>query len=91
MKEREEENLVTPGEVLGKASEFKPGNGAYVSSQDKTVYASVTGFRSLTPAPVDSVDPVINSKKPRSDSSLFCIYISFFFCEFICGMFLCCY
>ncbi|KAG8380388.1 hypothetical protein BUALT_Bualt06G0010200 [Buddleja alternifolia] len=57
MKETEEENFVTPGEVLGKASEFKAGKGAYVSPHDKTVYASLTGFRSITPPPVDSDDP----------------------------------
>lgn len=57
MKEREEENFVTPGEILGKASELKPGSGAYLSSHDKNIYASLTGFRSLVPPPIDSEDP----------------------------------
>ncbi|XP_057801934.1 uncharacterized protein LOC131017213 [Salvia miltiorrhiza] len=57
MKEREEENFVTPGDMLGKALELKPGYGAYFSSHDKAIYASLTGFRSLTPAPPDSDDP----------------------------------
>ncbi|GFP95741.1 exosome complex component csl4 [Phtheirospermum japonicum] len=57
MKERGEENFVTPGEVLGKPSELKPGKGAYVSAHDNTVYASLTGFRSLTPPAADSDDP----------------------------------
>ncbi|CAA0814496.1 Nucleic acid-binding- OB-fold-like protein [Striga hermonthica] len=55
MKEREEENFVTPGEVLGKSSELKPGKGAYVS--DNTVYSSLTGFRSLSSPATDSDDP----------------------------------
>ncbi|KAL0317527.1 UNVERIFIED_CONTAM: Exosome complex component CSL4 [Sesamum angustifolium] len=53
----EEEIFVTPGEVLGKATELKAGKGAYVSANDRTVYASLTGFRSLTPAPEGSDDP----------------------------------
>ncbi|KAL7148714.1 hypothetical protein ABFS83_06G197500 [Erythranthe nasuta] len=57
MKERgEEADFVTPGEVLGKTSELKPGNGAYVSPQDNTVYASLAGIRSLTPPPPESAD-----------------------------------
>ncbi|KAL0313784.1 UNVERIFIED_CONTAM: Exosome complex component CSL4 [Sesamum calycinum] len=53
----EEEVFVTPGEVLGKATELKAGKGAYVSANDRTVYASLTGFRSLTPPPEGSDDP----------------------------------
>ncbi|XP_051119828.1 uncharacterized protein LOC127243716 [Andrographis paniculata] len=56
MPERGEETLVTPGEVLGKLSELKAGKGAYVSPHDKTVYAALTGFRSIVPPPVDSDD-----------------------------------
>jgi len=53
---KEEEELVTPGEVLGKASELKAGRGAYVEPQDNTVYASLTGRRSLIPPPTGSSD-----------------------------------
>ncbi|KAJ9703085.1 hypothetical protein PVL29_004736 [Vitis rotundifolia] len=50
MQEREEaEELVTPGEVLGKGSQVKAGRGAYFSPQNDTVYASLTGRRSLIP------------------------------------------
>ncbi|KAL3654020.1 hypothetical protein CASFOL_003701 [Castilleja foliolosa] len=57
MKESAEEIFVTPGEVLGKPSELKPGKGAYISAHDNTVYASLTGFRSLTHPAADSDDP----------------------------------
>ncbi|GER51316.1 exosome complex component CSL4 [Striga asiatica] len=57
MKEREEENFVTPGEVLGKSSELKPGKGAYVSAHDNNVYSSLTGFRSISCPATDSDDP----------------------------------
>ncbi|KAL2549404.1 Nucleic acid-binding [Forsythia ovata] len=60
MKENEEEKsgqLVTPGEVLGKPAELKAGKGAYVSPHNNTVYASLTGFRTLTYPPPDSPDP----------------------------------
>ncbi|CAK9137726.1 unnamed protein product, partial [Ilex paraguariensis] len=57
MKDREgEKELVTPGEVLGKASELKAGRGAYIATDNKTVYASLTGFRSLIPPVPDSHD-----------------------------------
>ena len=60
MKEREEEaeELVTPGEVLGKGSQLKAGRGAYLSSQSDTVYASLTGRRSLIPPSPLSSDQV---------------------------------
>ncbi|KZV23988.1 hypothetical protein F511_17976 [Dorcoceras hygrometricum] len=48
--------LVTPGEVLGKSVELIAGRGAYVSAHDKTVYASLTGFISTTPALPESAD-----------------------------------
>ncbi|XP_058215638.1 uncharacterized protein LOC131326772 [Rhododendron vialii] len=53
---KEEEELVTPGEVLGKASELKAGRGAYVAPHGNTVYAALTGRRSLIPPPPDSSD-----------------------------------
>ena len=59
MQEKEEsKELVTPGEVLGKASELKAGRGAYVAHHNNTVYASLTGRRSLNPPPPDSPDKV---------------------------------
>lgn len=39
-----EQEMVTPGEVLGIASEVKPGKGAYQAPHNNTVYASLTGF-----------------------------------------------
>ncbi|KAL4557541.1 hypothetical protein LXL04_035722 [Taraxacum kok-saghyz] len=57
MQEREAEaEMVTPGEVLGKGSEVKPGKGAYLSHHNNTVYASLTGRRSLAPASPESPD-----------------------------------
>ncbi|GMG99883.1 hypothetical protein Nepgr_001723 [Nepenthes gracilis] len=56
MRQMEEGEVVTPGEVLGKASELRAGKGAYVSPETNLVYASLTGRRSiLSPAP-DSND-----------------------------------
>lgn len=53
-----EKKLVTPGEVLGMTSEYKAGNGAYVSPDKRTVYSALTGFISIVPAPADSLDKV---------------------------------
>lgn len=54
----EEIVLVTPGEVLGKATEVKAGKGAYVAKHNGLVYASLTGLlRTLSPPP-DSPDQV---------------------------------
>ncbi|KAM3200376.1 hypothetical protein CQW23_28318 [Capsicum baccatum] len=50
------EELATPGQELGKASELKAGKGAYVSTENGTTYASLTGFLSLIRPPSDSVD-----------------------------------
>lgn len=53
---KEEMVLVTPGEVLGKATEVKAGKGAYVAKHNGLVYASLTGLlRTLSPPP-DSPD-----------------------------------
>nr|GMC51534.1 exosome complex component CSL4 [Ipomoea batatas] len=51
-----EELLVTPGEVLGSALDYKAGRGAYLSAQHKIVCASITGVRSFVPPPSDSSD-----------------------------------
>ncbi|CAH9076331.1 unnamed protein product [Cuscuta europaea] len=48
--------LVTPGEVLGSASEYKAGRGAYLSPKQKIVRSSVTGLRSFIPPAPDSPD-----------------------------------
>ena len=58
MEEEKEAALVTPGEVLGRASEVKSGKGAYVAPHNNTVYASLTGFRRTIPPSLDSPDQV---------------------------------
>lgn len=68
----EGDTFVTPGEVLGKAAELRAGRGAYVSAHDKTVYASLTGFISITPALPESADQVNYLKKP--------IFVMMFWC-----------
>ncbi|GFZ14391.1 hypothetical protein Acr_24g0005810 [Actinidia rufa] len=55
--------MVTPGEVLGKASELKAGRGAYVATHNNTVYASLTGRRSLNSPPPDSPDKGFRFKR----------------------------
>ncbi|XWS58442.1 hypothetical protein CRYUN_Cryun08bG0034000 [Craigia yunnanensis] len=52
----EETEMVTPGEVLGRATELKAGKGAYVAPHNKTIYASITGFRRIQSPPSDSPD-----------------------------------
>ncbi|OMO84572.1 Exosome complex component CSL4 [Corchorus capsularis] len=52
----EEAEMVTPGEVLGRATELKAGKGAYVAPDNKTIYASLTGFRRIQSPPSDSPD-----------------------------------
>lgn len=56
--EEKEEELVTPGEVLGKASLLIPGRGAYVAPHNQTIYASLTGRRHLIPPPSHSPNQV---------------------------------
>ncbi|KAI4311026.1 hypothetical protein MLD38_035963 [Melastoma candidum] len=38
-----DEELVTPGEVLGKSTEVKPGSGSHLDPHNNLVYASLTG------------------------------------------------
>jgi exosome complex component CSL4 len=46
--------LVTPGDKLGNAAQFKAGKGAYIN--DNTIYASLTGsFQIVSPLP-ESLD-----------------------------------
>ncbi|KAK1356252.1 Exosome complex component CSL4 [Heracleum sosnowskyi] len=52
----EESSMVTPGEILGMASEVKAGKGAYVSSHNNTVYASLTGLTRFIPPTPHSID-----------------------------------
>ncbi|MED6197837.1 hypothetical protein PIB30_060503 [Stylosanthes scabra] len=55
-KKQQAEVMVTPGEVLGRVSDVKPGRGAYAAVHNDTVYASLTGFcRTMPPSP-DSSD-----------------------------------
>ncbi|KAD4583959.1 hypothetical protein E3N88_21560 [Mikania micrantha] len=51
-----DEEIVTPGEVLGKGTEVKAGRGAYLSRENNTVYASLTGRRSVVPPSSESTD-----------------------------------
>ncbi|KAJ6763022.1 hypothetical protein OIU79_023710 [Salix purpurea] len=58
--QEEEGEMVTPGEVLGKATELKAGKGAYIGSYRDTdlqyVFSSLTGLRrTVSPSP-DSPD-----------------------------------
>ncbi|GAV86224.1 EXOSC1 domain-containing protein/ECR1_N domain-containing protein [Cephalotus follicularis] len=57
-----EGEVVTPGEVLGKATELKAGRGAYVAPHNNTVYASVTGLCRIVSPPPDSPDqrPIVD-------------------------------
>ncbi|XP_059628572.1 uncharacterized protein LOC132271263 [Cornus florida] len=56
MQETGEREMVTPGEVLGKASDLKAGKGTYFAPHNNTVYASLTGRRSIVTPPPDSLD-----------------------------------
>ncbi|KAJ3672091.1 hypothetical protein LUZ60_006812 [Juncus effusus] len=50
------DDIITPGELLGDASQFVAGKGAYVSPNGQHVRASLTGRRKVTPPPSDSSD-----------------------------------
>lgn len=49
-------DMVTPGEVLGKASDVRPGKGTYAVPYNDLVYASLTGIRHSVPPVPDSTD-----------------------------------
>nr|GFA77902.1 exosome complex component CSL4 [Tanacetum cinerariifolium] len=53
---KEEDEMVTPGEVLGNSNstDIKRGKGAYLSRDTNTVYASITGRRSVIPPSSES-------------------------------------
>lgn len=50
--------LATPGDVLGRAAEVKPGRGAYLAPHSDLVYASLTGRVRTVPPPPGSPDQV---------------------------------
>ncbi|KAJ8760560.1 hypothetical protein K2173_015227 [Erythroxylum novogranatense] len=56
-----EEETVTPGELLGKANEVKAGEGTYVADYRNSgllcVFASLIGLRRTVSPPIDSSDP----------------------------------
>uniref|UniRef100_A0A2N9EFV1 Exosome complex component CSL4 C-terminal domain-containing protein n=1 Tax=Fagus sylvatica TaxID=28930 RepID=A0A2N9EFV1_FAGSY len=52
----EEVVVVTPGEVLGKATQVRAGRGAYVAPHNNLVYASLTGLRRTLSPPPNSPD-----------------------------------
>ncbi|KAJ4776245.1 Exosome complex component CSL4 [Rhynchospora pubera] len=52
----EGDDVVTPGEFLGEATEFVAGKGAYVSPNGRSVRACLTGRRKVTAAPPGSHD-----------------------------------
>lgn len=63
MGEHDGDNIehVTPGDVVGKATEFIPGKGTYLaadSAGNKVIYASLTGCLTLSSSP-HSQDKVI--------------------------------
>ncbi|KAB1202505.1 hypothetical protein CJ030_MR8G022020 [Morella rubra] len=49
-------DMVTPGEVLGKASDVRPGKGTYAVPYNDLVYASLTGIHHSVPPVPDSTD-----------------------------------
>ncbi|KAJ0078842.1 hypothetical protein Patl1_23100 [Pistacia atlantica] len=54
-----QEEMVTPGEVLGKATEVKAGKGTYVAKHNGFVYASLTGLLCTVSPPPESPDQFI--------------------------------
>jgi exosome complex component CSL4 len=53
--------VVTPGEVVGKATQVRARRGAYVAPHNNLVYASLTGLRRTLSPPPNSPDQVTNS------------------------------
>lgn len=54
--EGKEEEMVTPGDVLGKAADLRPGKGAY--ELNGLVYASLTGLPRTLSRSAESPDQV---------------------------------
>lgn len=58
-KEGDNQEKVTPGEILGKTAELRAGKGTYVAADAagvELIYASLTGRLSHSPPPPDSSD-----------------------------------
>lgn len=72
--------LVTPGDVIGKATEFKAGKGAYVN--DTTIYASLTGTRRIISPLPESLDQVSCFVPSFSSDWFFCYIDMAGFCGF---------
>lgn len=53
-----EDDMVTPGEVLGDSTELIAGRGAYLAPNGRHIHASLTGHRNLIPPQSDSTDKV---------------------------------
>ncbi|KAI0529167.1 hypothetical protein KFK09_001714 [Dendrobium nobile] len=51
-----EENIATPGEILGDSSQFIAGKGTYLAPNGRNIHASLTGQRRLVPPPADSAE-----------------------------------
>ncbi|KAJ0079617.1 hypothetical protein Patl1_23097 [Pistacia atlantica] len=51
-----QEEMVTPGEVLGKATEVEAGKGTYVTKHSGFVYASLTSLLCTVSPPPESPD-----------------------------------
>ncbi|PKU65740.1 hypothetical protein MA16_Dca018530 [Dendrobium catenatum] len=51
-----EENIATPGEILGDSSQFIAGKGTYLAPNGRNIHASLTGQRRLVPPPPDSAE-----------------------------------
>ncbi|MQM09300.1 hypothetical protein Taro_042167 [Colocasia esculenta] len=56
MVESGEDDLVTPGEFLGEASQLVAGRGAYLSPDGRRIFASLTGRRTVVPPQPGSLD-----------------------------------
>lgn len=53
-----EDELVTPGELLGDSSGLIAGTGAYVAPNGRSIRASLAGIRRITPPQSDAADQV---------------------------------
>ncbi|KAJ6842905.1 exosome complex component CSL4 [Iris pallida] len=51
-----EEDVVTPGEIVGDAADLIAGKGSYLSTNGRKIHASLTGVRRILPPPPSSAD-----------------------------------
>lgn len=70
--------LVTPGDVLGHATELKAGKGAYLN--DTTIFASLTGTRRILPPLPESLDQVSVFVFHCNDLLTLCLVLMGFIC-----------